>query len=479
MASTVFVPGTTILHDWLNDVNALTYGAPLSTGSSLIGHIDNATGAVARNVQDTLRDLKSVFDFMTPAQIADVRANTALINVTVPVQAAINSGYGILCPDGTYLTDTLYFPNSPSDTNPLGGQFIGSPRVIFKAAAANEPLFKKVATAGRAYNWQIGPFCVLPASGASSTVSAIFTSGFTGSTFNRIEGLSNGTAGFYAIFDCAAAPYLSYFNTFNNPTLVGTTGYTKAFHFNNNGAGNSGNSNANKINSPVIYNNTGLSIGIDANLTYATTIDSPWIEANSTATAIYMGVSTVITGGALEANLAHLSYAPSGNTPHHTIVNGTSLTGATTIDFATSSTANIWMNVFEVSPQTWTNTGTINGNVKIDLLDIVETPAIGITQTAGGAGVLTSNTFSVTGPYSPFTRRCTLAGRCVFTPSAAGQFEITFGPPTGWTITASSFGVLSGGIPIVSRGSITSGCTFTIAAANPVNIDYFIEFNRT
>lgn len=55
----------------------------------------------------------NAFDYMTDAQIADVQANTALVDVTAALQAAINAAYGntLVLPSGTYLvssTLTIY-----------------------------------------------------------------------------------------------------------------------------------------------------------------------------------------------------------------------------------------------------------------------------------------------------------------------------------------------------------------------------------
>lgn len=91
-------------------------------GSSLIGFIQSLTGSQVRTVQDKLRESVSVFDFMTPTQIADVIAGTLLVDVTAAVQAAINATCGqtattvgqaggrLFFPAGKYLiTSTLYF----------------------------------------------------------------------------------------------------------------------------------------------------------------------------------------------------------------------------------------------------------------------------------------------------------------------------------------------------------------------------------
>jgi len=78
--------------------------------SSSIVYTPAGTGAVATTVQVKLRQSVSVFDFLTSAQIADVQANTAAVNVTAGFQAAINyaqtSGYGLYIPAGTYKTST-------------------------------------------------------------------------------------------------------------------------------------------------------------------------------------------------------------------------------------------------------------------------------------------------------------------------------------------------------------------------------------
>lgn len=62
------------------------------------------TGATARTVRKKLDDFVSVFDFMSAAQIADVRAGTGAVDVTTAVQAAIDASY-------TRANKTVHFPN--------------------------------------------------------------------------------------------------------------------------------------------------------------------------------------------------------------------------------------------------------------------------------------------------------------------------------------------------------------------------------
>jgi len=81
-----------------------------SDGSSLVGFLQAGTGAVARTVQGKLRDVVSVFDFMTSAQIADVQSNAYSVDVSGAVQAAIDAnatnGAYLWFPKGTYRFDS-------------------------------------------------------------------------------------------------------------------------------------------------------------------------------------------------------------------------------------------------------------------------------------------------------------------------------------------------------------------------------------
>lgn len=76
-----------------------------SAGSSLVGFIQAGTGATARTVQDALREQVSVFGYMSAAQIADVKSGAPVIDVTAAIQAAIdaNKGKTIVFPSGSYL----------------------------------------------------------------------------------------------------------------------------------------------------------------------------------------------------------------------------------------------------------------------------------------------------------------------------------------------------------------------------------------
>jgi hypothetical protein len=76
-----------------------------------------STGAVNRPFTQKLQETVSVFDFMTPAQIADVQARTGLLDVSAAIQAAVDSG-----------AEDLYFP---------AGDYCISTAIVFSPAPDN------------------------------------------------------------------------------------------------------------------------------------------------------------------------------------------------------------------------------------------------------------------------------------------------------------------------------------------------------
>lgn len=75
-------------------------------GSAMVGFIQNIAGAVTRTVQDKQRDRVSVFDFLSPAQIADVQARTKTLDLTAALAAARTyiaaTNAKLVFPPGTY-----------------------------------------------------------------------------------------------------------------------------------------------------------------------------------------------------------------------------------------------------------------------------------------------------------------------------------------------------------------------------------------
>lgn len=117
------------------DIYASIYATlAASSGSSLIGYLPAGTGAVATTVQSKLRQIVSVFDFMTAAQIADVQAGTLSLDVTAAVAAAIafvSGTYGSTPGGGT-----LYFPTGAYSISSLYLD-INNQALILQGASSN------------------------------------------------------------------------------------------------------------------------------------------------------------------------------------------------------------------------------------------------------------------------------------------------------------------------------------------------------
>jgi parallel beta-helix repeat protein len=103
-----------------------------ATSAALVSYNEGGTGAVTTTVQAKLRQYVSVFDFMSTAQIADVQANTALVDVTAAIQAAINDATNVYFPAGTYRVNAQITVKS-------GLMLTGTPSSIIKLASAVTP----------------------------------------------------------------------------------------------------------------------------------------------------------------------------------------------------------------------------------------------------------------------------------------------------------------------------------------------------
>lgn len=154
-------------------------------------------------------DVVNVFDYMTAAQTADVKANTALIDVTAAVQAAVD--------DGEALKKSVYFPAGTylitSTIEALNTSFIGE-------SAYDQSILKYTATDGSA--------CV--------KVSGYFDSGYY-TTFRGMSFLgeyTNGSAtncvGVYLLNEASenvdAHFYDCFFNGFNKSIHIKGRGLT-------------------------------------------------------------------------------------------------------------------------------------------------------------------------------------------------------------------------------------------------------------
>jgi len=94
-----------------------------------VGYLPAGAGAVATTVQEALRDVVSVFRYMTPALIEAVRTGiytgTQVADVTSAIQAAYNSNQSIKHPKGTYkINRTLTVPRFTSVVGEVGANIV-------------------------------------------------------------------------------------------------------------------------------------------------------------------------------------------------------------------------------------------------------------------------------------------------------------------------------------------------------------------
>jgi hypothetical protein len=105
----------------LNNDKTETSTLSAATGSSLSGHISSLTNAVARTVQDTLRERVSVLDFLSSVQRTAYLNKTNDTDMTVAINEALlrSAGRDLYFPPGlARITGTLSFTVQPGKSAP-------------------------------------------------------------------------------------------------------------------------------------------------------------------------------------------------------------------------------------------------------------------------------------------------------------------------------------------------------------------------
>ncbi len=119
------LPDTAQDSQLLDAVKAVTSGAlrnelAAAGGASLVGVVQNEVGAVQTTVQRKLYESISIFDFLTDAQIASVKARDGAFDLTEQIQKAVDTGKSIFFPPG------LYYKSGPVHINVAGTSLVGS-----------------------------------------------------------------------------------------------------------------------------------------------------------------------------------------------------------------------------------------------------------------------------------------------------------------------------------------------------------------
>lgn len=111
----------TLVFSSLNATLRIPFAATTGTiTSDRVTYLEGGVGATTRILTSKLQESVSVFDFMTLAQIADVRAGTLLVDVTAPINAAIAAAGEIFFPQGSYRVSNDGTPTSGAIDIPNG-----------------------------------------------------------------------------------------------------------------------------------------------------------------------------------------------------------------------------------------------------------------------------------------------------------------------------------------------------------------------
>lgn len=120
----------TLIYNAPTRTNRIDASSVAGISSDMVAYTPAGTGAVATTVQSKLQETVSVFDFMTAAQIADVKARTGSINVAAAIQAAVNSlsasGGVVYFPPGVYLVSSTIAITGKSNVVLKGIGYSGS-----------------------------------------------------------------------------------------------------------------------------------------------------------------------------------------------------------------------------------------------------------------------------------------------------------------------------------------------------------------
>lgn len=435
--------------------------------SSKLSFLQAGAGAIARTVQDKLQDTVSVFDFMTPAQIADARSNAATINATASFQAAVNalatSGGTISIPAGTFLLDTIVFPYDPATINLVGSGM--SSTVLLMNNPSNPIIQMSRATANsRMTGSVISDFSIKAnTSGSVSNPAhiAIDTVGFDGCKFARIRFLSNGASGScYAMFRTAASPQLTYSQVFEQIQVAGQVGPGYVLSTQNNGLGVLYNTNIIAVRDCWFYNNTNMVAALDMSNCTGYSVSNCEFEQTGNY-AVILGHGGTLTQNWFELQTtAPLQFQATASVPSaHNLIQGnyfSAFSGAFVIPTGCDD------NVFISNPGgNWTISAA-NGEAKVVIGGMRSAfgTAPTLAQTLGAAG----GTLTVQSAFLVGIADNTWKLIYSFTPPAAGTFGFTLTLPSGFSLARLTGGcaVGSSGVPLTS--AVSDGGQFYITA---------------
>ncbi|CAJ0877886.1 hypothetical protein R20233_02367 [Ralstonia sp. LMG 32965] len=389
-------------------------------------------------------------------------------NATAAFQAAVNAvaatgGGKVYGSVGTYILDSVVFPYDPLTIDFVGA---GMAATILQQNDPTKPLFRVNRTTpnARMTGATFSDFAVKAAASGSvadSTHIGIDTVGFDAATFKNIRFLSNGTGSCYAMFRTAAAPQLTYQQTFDNIQVANQVGPAYVLSTQNNGQGVLYNTNIIKVSNCWFYNNSSMIAPLDMSNCTNYAIDNCEFETSGNY-GVILGSNGLLTQNWIEGcTIAPLQFqaTASVSSSRNTMI-GCQFSG---FSGAFSIPAFCDDNVFLNCPGgNWTiSKGSSSTRVAIiGGMDSSFGPAPTLAQTFGTAGSLTLGSATLSGTNGGVWKLL-----YTFTPPAGNtQYGFTLTPPSGFSIAELSAGALIGasGTPCVS--SIADGGQFYVTA---------------
>lgn len=268
------------------------------------------TGKWSLDFTGLMKDLTNIF---TP-RLESIRFADQFPTIQAAIDDLPAAGGTVFIPAGTYVTDTVTFPQPPKVVRLIGA---GMGATILQASAPNQKIIAATYTDGI----YAGNFTV-QAHASGSTGPAIDLSGFRASVFDNIGYRANGSgnfASFFRLSSCRSGgnpgppatcsdPAYCYGNLIRHPYVMNQAlGGMTIIQFDNGGTNSAlYQANGNRIENAYFGANTGVAALIDARRSSAATISGGLMEQNgyqeSGAKGIIPGTMTTIEGVWIELN---------------------------------------------------------------------------------------------------------------------------------------------------------------------------------
>ncbi len=428
-----------------------------SGNATAISYTLTAPGAVQQTVQTKLEQYVSVKDF---GAVGDgVADDTAAIQAAID---AVPEGGTLYLPEGTYLVDTLLFPDKFTAMKFIGAGMDATTLLM------NDPTKPVIAMTPSALIRNIGSvfsdFAVKANAGSDindPAQIAIDANGFDNVIFQRIKYLSNGSGSVGIMFRTSSAANLTYSQVFDGITIQEQNGPDVVFATQDGGLGPLYNTNVVEIKNCWIYNNTNITAICDMSNCTSYSIHNNEFETAGDYAIILGSVGYIANNWMENQAVAPMRFQNTGSvvSATNTIISNYFSGFSGTFTIPTSCTNNVFINnsggAYTVAPASSAEAPTVLGGAY--------PTAPTLTQIAGSSGTLTllsavkvsnfDGTYRLTYTFSP--------------PSGSANYGFQLTPPSGFAITKTIGSAYDGAntVPYVSS-VVFPGDTILVTAPN-------------